>query len=302
MTGCPRSFPPASTTRPSCGRARAWKSLYEPVIRRAAGLGVAPTQPDPDRYLQRYAHCDVLVVGAGPAGHCGRARRRAIGRRASCCATSLRVRRQSARRSRARAIGLKPRSTGCSGRCRRSASNPRVTLLARTTAFGYFPHNFIGSERAAHRPSGTAGRPSAPRTALARARAQVVLATGRHRAAAGVSGQRPARHHARRRRADLSEPLRCASRRPGRRRDCLRCRLSGRARPARRGRRGRRRGRPARGAFRRAARGGARAPGSRSCPDRRCSAPRAICGSAPLRSLRRQRGGRARGASTATRY
>ena len=43
------------------------KSLYEPVIRRAAGLGVAPTQPDPDRYLQRYAHCDVLVVGAGPA-------------------------------------------------------------------------------------------------------------------------------------------------------------------------------------------------------------------------------------------
>ena len=47
---------------------RAWKSLYEPVIRRAAGLGVAPTQPDPDRYAQRYAHCDVLVVGAGPAG------------------------------------------------------------------------------------------------------------------------------------------------------------------------------------------------------------------------------------------
>ena len=46
----------------------AWHKLYEPFIRRAAGLGEPPTQPDPDRYAQRYAHCDVLVVGAGPAG------------------------------------------------------------------------------------------------------------------------------------------------------------------------------------------------------------------------------------------
>ena len=47
---------------------KAWKTLYEPVIRRAAGLGRAPTQADPDRYAQRYAHCDVLVVGGGGAG------------------------------------------------------------------------------------------------------------------------------------------------------------------------------------------------------------------------------------------
>src|ERR1700723_3346797 len=47
---------------------KAWKALYEPIIRRAAGLGRAPTRADPDRYAQRYAHCDVLVVGAGPAG------------------------------------------------------------------------------------------------------------------------------------------------------------------------------------------------------------------------------------------
>ncbi len=46
----------------------AWKSLYEPIIRRAAGLGEAPTLPDPDRYAQSFAHCDVLIVGAGPAG------------------------------------------------------------------------------------------------------------------------------------------------------------------------------------------------------------------------------------------
>ncbi len=45
-----------------------WKHVFEPVIRRSAGLGKAPTQPDPDRYEQAYAFCDVLVVGAGVAG------------------------------------------------------------------------------------------------------------------------------------------------------------------------------------------------------------------------------------------
>src|SRR5918994_950689 len=45
-----------------------WQGVYERIIRRAAGLGRAPTEPDPDRYEQMHAHCDVLVVGAGPAG------------------------------------------------------------------------------------------------------------------------------------------------------------------------------------------------------------------------------------------
>ena len=46
----------------------AWKHLFEPFIRRAAGLGKAPTTGDADRYEQAYAFCDVLVVGAGVAG------------------------------------------------------------------------------------------------------------------------------------------------------------------------------------------------------------------------------------------
>ena len=41
---------------------------FEPWIRRAAGLGRAPTLPDPARYQTRYDHADVLVIGAGPAG------------------------------------------------------------------------------------------------------------------------------------------------------------------------------------------------------------------------------------------
>jgi len=45
-----------------------WHKVYEPFIRAAAGLGVSPTEEDPDQYASRNLHCDVLIVGAGPAG------------------------------------------------------------------------------------------------------------------------------------------------------------------------------------------------------------------------------------------
>ncbi len=48
-------------------RRGSWE-FYEPFIRRAAGLGRARHNRDPDRYETRYAHTDVLVIGAGPAG------------------------------------------------------------------------------------------------------------------------------------------------------------------------------------------------------------------------------------------
>jgi sarcosine oxidase subunit alpha len=41
---------------------------YEKIIRRMAGMGQSPTLPDPDFYEKRHAHCDLLVIGAGPAG------------------------------------------------------------------------------------------------------------------------------------------------------------------------------------------------------------------------------------------
>ncbi len=46
----------------------AWKYVFEPVIRRIAGLGRAPTEADPDTYEHFYAFCDVLVAGGGAAG------------------------------------------------------------------------------------------------------------------------------------------------------------------------------------------------------------------------------------------
>ncbi|MET0219689.1 MAG: 2Fe-2S iron-sulfur cluster-binding protein, partial [Tardiphaga sp.] len=48
--------------------AKFWEKLYEPLIRRAAGLGRASMLPDPDHYDRNHAFCDLLVIGGGPAG------------------------------------------------------------------------------------------------------------------------------------------------------------------------------------------------------------------------------------------
>ena len=45
-----------------------WEKVYEPIIRRAAGLGSLSTEPDPDRYDKGYLHCELLIIGSGPAG------------------------------------------------------------------------------------------------------------------------------------------------------------------------------------------------------------------------------------------
>ena len=45
-----------------------WERVYEPLIRRAAGLGRASGLPDPDSYEKQSAFADVLIIGGGPAG------------------------------------------------------------------------------------------------------------------------------------------------------------------------------------------------------------------------------------------
>ncbi|MFN4153657.1 MAG: sarcosine oxidase subunit alpha family protein [Paracoccaceae bacterium] len=47
---------------------RFWEGLYEPLIRRAAGLGRLSGRHDEGVYEKAWAHCDLLVIGAGPAG------------------------------------------------------------------------------------------------------------------------------------------------------------------------------------------------------------------------------------------
>ena len=45
-----------------------WYKIYEPFIRKAAGLGVASIEKDQERYEHKFEYCDLLVTGSGPAG------------------------------------------------------------------------------------------------------------------------------------------------------------------------------------------------------------------------------------------
>jgi len=155
----------------------AWAALYEPLIRRAAGLGRTPTEPDPDGYAQRYAHCDVLVVGAGPAGIAASVAAAECGARVVLCDEQAEPG-GSLLDGPAATVDGETADAWLAWSLSELAGNPRVQLLRRTTAFGYFPHNNIGLvERITDHRADIA--PGAVRERLWQLRArEVVLATG----------------------------------------------------------------------------------------------------------------------------
>jgi len=159
----------------------AWKSLYEPYIRAAAGLGRSPTQADPDRYSNRYAHCDVLVVGAGPAGLAAAVAAAHSGARVILCDEQSEFGGSllgEAHGGHAGEIDGEPAHAWLARMIESLTNNSRVTLLTRTTAFGYFPHNLLGlNERLTDHLANP--HPEQPRERQWQVRAkEVVLATG----------------------------------------------------------------------------------------------------------------------------
>ncbi|MGH8501354.1 MAG: sarcosine oxidase subunit alpha family protein [Gammaproteobacteria bacterium] len=157
--------------------ARLWR-FYERFIRRAAGLGYAPEAPDPDRYDHMNAHCDVLVVGGGPAGL---AAALAAGRTG---ARVLLADEQSEPgggllASRA-AIDGRPAMEWVAATVAELRSMAEMRLLTRATVCGYYDHNFLTilERRTDHLPPAER-RQRGARQRLWRVRArQVVLASG----------------------------------------------------------------------------------------------------------------------------
>jgi sarcosine oxidase subunit alpha len=155
----------------------AWAALYEPLIRRAAGLGRAPSQPDPDRYVQRFAHCDVLVVGAGPAGLAAGLAAAAGGARV-ILADEQSEPGGSLLDGCAASVDGELADAWLAWSLAELAGNPRVRVMPRTTAFGYFPHNNLGLvERLTDHLASPADGHARERLWQVRAR-EVVLATG----------------------------------------------------------------------------------------------------------------------------
>ncbi|MGD1879251.1 MAG: sarcosine oxidase subunit alpha family protein [Kiloniellaceae bacterium] len=145
--------------------AKAWM-FYEHFIRKAAGLGAGTKLPDPDRYEEMNAFCDVLVVGSGPAGLMAALTAAGSGARVVLADEQA-------------ALGGNLRGSGLShDLLAKLSAHDGVTLLPRTTVYGYYDDNTLGAvERVAdHLPVPAEGQPRERHWTI-RAR-EVVLATG----------------------------------------------------------------------------------------------------------------------------
>ncbi len=158
------------------GASRTWSRIFEPMIRRAAGLGRAPSRPDPDTYINRFAHCDVLVVGAGPAGLAAARSAVLAGAKVILCDEQSEFGGSLLHESQSLLDGLSAREW--LNRQVQELESAGVTMLKRTTAFGYYADNMVAlAQRLTdHVADVSAG---APRERLWQVRArEVVIAAG----------------------------------------------------------------------------------------------------------------------------
>ncbi len=152
--------------------------FFEGIIRKAAGMGTASNLADPDQYDTMSRHCEVLVIGAGPAGLMAATSAAASGARVILIderaelGGQLRYERDE--------VDGKPAIEWIKQTVAELEAMENVFILSRTTAFGYYDHNFIGCvERVSDHLLVPTGHKPRQRTWNLQAN-RVVLATGSH--------------------------------------------------------------------------------------------------------------------------
>ena len=136
-----------------------WEKLYEPIIRKAAGLGTLSHEPDPDCYDKGFLHCDVLVIGAGPSGLAAALTAGRAGAQVILADEDFRM----GGRLNAETFGIGDQSASdwAAQMVAELASMPNVRLMTRTTVMGAYDHGIYGLvERVTdHLPQSPTGKP-----------------------------------------------------------------------------------------------------------------------------------------------
>jgi sarcosine oxidase subunit alpha len=115
-----------------------WEKVYEPLIRRAAGLGRAATGNDPDGYEKAFLHCDVLVAGGGAAGLMAALAAGRAGARVVLCEEDFRLGGRLLGEN--RVVGDRTSADWASHIAAELAALPNVRVMLRTTVTGAYDH------------------------------------------------------------------------------------------------------------------------------------------------------------------
>ncbi len=120
-----------------------WEKLYEPIIRKAAGLGTLSHAPDPDSYDKGFRHCDLLVIGAGPSGLMAALTAGRAGADVILADEDFAV--GGRLNSEVMSIGDLSASNWAASIFAELSSLPNVRVMPRTTVIGAFDHGIYGA-------------------------------------------------------------------------------------------------------------------------------------------------------------
>ncbi|RWB59563.1 sarcosine oxidase subunit alpha [Mesorhizobium sp.] len=123
--------------------AKFWEAIYEPAIRRAAGLGRAAGVSDPDHYDKAWAHCDVVIAGSGPAGLAAALAAGRSGARVILCEEDFVL--GGRLMADGGTIDGLPASEWIARTLSELAAMPDVRIMARTTLFGVYDGGTYGA-------------------------------------------------------------------------------------------------------------------------------------------------------------
>ena len=135
-----------------------WERVYEPAIRAAAGLGRLSGEADPDRYDKGFLHCDLLIIGAGPAGLAAALAAGRSGVRVILADEDFVM--GGRLNAETHEVEGRPGAAWAADAVRELESMDRVRLMPRTTAIGAYDHGIYGAlERKTDHLAASDGKP-----------------------------------------------------------------------------------------------------------------------------------------------